>query len=154
MEVVLENSNMKLIVKYNNYYIRFNGGQYVELPCDVRINNEDASEIIREPSYLIEVFEKYRKNITWTMETFLRSGLTDFIRENSSMTNQSIDLFYGRLSKHEDIKYEMYEYAMTEVFPTSSAVKVNGRTAQQICEEEKVEPYEAYLCMVELRGTS
>lgn len=37
MELVLAYNNRTLIRKYDKYYIRFIGGQYVELPCDILI---------------------------------------------------------------------------------------------------------------------
>lgn len=37
---------LKLIKKYELYYIRFIGGQHEEYPCDLRISNEEALSII------------------------------------------------------------------------------------------------------------
>ena len=46
MEVIVKNSGLKLIKKYEKYYIRFIGGQYAEYPCDLLITDTLIKKII------------------------------------------------------------------------------------------------------------
>ena len=61
MKEILRHLNKKLISKYDKYYIRFIGGQYAEIPCDIKITNSEADNIIDNPEYILDVFNDYRK---------------------------------------------------------------------------------------------
>ena len=60
MEEVIVYKGLKLIRKYEQYYIRFIGGQYEEYPCDLRITNKEALEIISDKEKIKAVRDDYK----------------------------------------------------------------------------------------------
>ena len=129
MRTILECLNKQLIRKYDKYYIRFMGGQYEELICDINITDAEADRIIDSPEIIVDVFNEYRKHMTWTGNTFIHMGLRDyFIYEN--YPENDIDEIIKRLDKFENIKYEMYESIIREEFPKSESIRISGKTAK------------------------
>lgn len=149
MKELVAYNNLTLINKYDEYYIRFIGGQYTVLPCDVIIKRVEAEAIIKNPAEITNIINSYRRNIPWTMDAFIKRGLLDFINHNAS--HKKSDDIYSELTKFEDIKYEVYEYAMTDEFPKNGAIKVNGYSAEILCEEKEMSPLNAYLWLVKFR---
>lgn len=149
MKEILNHLNKKLIIKYDKYYIRFIGGQYAEIPCDIKITNEEANSIIDDPAYILEVFNDYRKKIPWSVNVFVKSGLKDYLSENN-FSDSEIEQIIIRLNKFENIKFEMYESIITEEFPVSSLVRVFGKTARDIYEEKQLSIGQSYLELLKL----
>lgn len=149
MRELVAYNNLTLINKYDEYYIRFIGGQYTVLPCDVIIKRYEAEAIIKNPAEITNIMNFYRRNIPWTMDEFIKRGLLDFISHNTEQ--MKIDDIYFALTKFEDIKYEVYEYAMTEEFPENGAIKVHGYSAEMLCKEKELSSLNAYLCLVKFR---
>lgn len=149
MKEILNYLNKRLIFKYNKYYIRFIGGQYTEIPCDIKITNSEAESIIDNPEHIMNVFNEYRKKIPWSVNVFVKSGLEDYLYEEN-FSDSEVEQIIIRLNKFEDIKFEMYESVMTEVFPVSSLVQVLGKTARDIYEEKQLSIGESYLELLRL----
>ena len=149
MKEIVNYANKRLIIKYDNYYIRFIGGQYAELPCDIKITKQEAESIIDNHSLIDDVINDYRKKMIWSVSTFIQMGLEDFLeRENHSKND--IEQIISSLNEFEEIKYEMYESIMNEEFPKCSLVQVNGKTAKDLSEENSVSIGESYLLLLEL----
>jgi hypothetical protein len=151
MENILNYNNRSLIRKYDNYYIRFIGGQYVELPCDVLITREEAEKIIENQKSMDDIFKQYKNNIAWTMDNFIKNGLKDFMIYEGNYTNEEADNLFAILNEHENIKYEMYECGMTGKFPENSAVKVGNVTAKMIATAENLSICESYVSLLNLK---
>lgn len=151
METITNYNNRSLIRKYNRYYIRFIGGQYVELPCDILITTEEAENIIGNQKAMDEIFKLYKNNIAWTMDNFIQKGLKDFMIYDGNYTNEEADKLIAVLNEHENIKYEMYECGMTGEYPTNSAVKVGNVTAETIANEKHLSACKAYIALLNLK---
>lgn len=48
MKIIVNDSGIKLIKKYERYYLRFMGGQHEEYPCDLLITNREAASVITD----------------------------------------------------------------------------------------------------------
>jgi hypothetical protein len=141
------------IIKYDDYYIRFIGGQYTELPCDIKISKDEAEKIISNPSYINKIFNDYRKRIPWTSDTFIQIGFEDFFKR-SNYSKEETDDIICRLNKFNDIKIEMYESIMLEKFPVCGLVEKKGKTAKDFNEERGTSIGESYLLLLELAEQS
>ena len=73
MKEILKYFGLRLISKYEDFYIRFIGGQYTELPCDIKITKVEAEKIIDNPACIKDIFNKYRKIIPWNFYFFLKN---------------------------------------------------------------------------------
>ena len=149
MKEILNHLNKKLISKYDQYYIRFIGGQHAEIPCDIKITNSEADNIIDNPEYILDVFNDYRKKTPWSVNAFIKSGLEDYLYEEN-YSNSEVEQIIIRLNKFEEIKYEMYESVITEEFPVSGLVRVLGKTAKDIYEEKQLSIGDSYLELLKL----
>ena len=150
METITNYNNRSLIRKYDRYYIRFIGGQYVELPCDILITSEEAKNIIENQKLMDDIFKLYKKNIAWTIDYFIQKGLKDFMIYDGNYTNEEADKLIAVLNEHENIKYEMYECGMTGKYPTNSAVRVGNVTAETIANERNLSACKAYTSLLDL----
>lgn len=103
MKTITNYNNRYLIRKYDRYYIRFIGCQYVELPCDILITEEDAEKIIENQKLMDDIFKQYKKNITWTMDNFIQNGLKDFMIYDGNYTNVEADKLIALLNEYENI---------------------------------------------------
>lgn len=146
---VLTCLGLRLIYKYEDYYIRFIGGQYSETLCDIKITQAEADEIIDNPSYIREIFNKYRKIIPWTVDSFIHMGLEDYF-ERKKYSKKEIEKIINRLNEFKDIRNEMYESIIMEQFPVCSLVKKKGKTAKDISIEKGTSIGESYLLLLEL----
>ena len=151
MKIIINYNNRSLIRKYDRYYIRFIGGQYVELPCDILITEEEANKIIENPKTMDEIFISYKNSVAWTMENFIQNGLKDFLIYDGNNTNEEADKLIEVLNEYENIKYEMYECGMTGRYPTNSAVKVGTVTAEMIANEKHLTACKAYTSLLNLK---
>ena len=151
MQEILDYANKKLIKKYDRYYIRFIGGQYVELPCDILIEEAEAKNITENPILIEHIFAEYKKKIKWTMNDFIKTGLKEYIIFTCEYSEEDTVSLINRLDKYEDIKYEMYEHGMSGKFPIYGAVKVMNKTAEMLCDEKQISSCEAYIMLLEMR---
>ncbi len=150
MHKILELNGKSIISKYNNYYIRFIGGQHTELPCDIQITVEEKDIIVKKPEEMRNIFNSYKEKLTWTMENFIIKGLKDAMFYEGIYTNDEIEEYLGLLSEHENIKYEMYESVMIENFPLASAIEVKGYTAEEIAKTKKCSICDAYIELLKI----
>lgn len=150
MKEILKCNSKSLIRKYDKYYIRFIGGQYVELPCDIMITEEEGKKIIENPEEIDNVFKSHKKTSVWTMDNFINNGLKDFMLYEGNYTNEEVEKIIKLLNEHENIKYEMYESGMTNTFPVSGAVKIENYTAELIVKEKHISICEAYVALLKM----
>lgn len=121
MEFIVNNKNLKLIKKYGQYYIRFIGGQYEEYPFDLHITNKEALAIIYENVEIKTVRDTYKKQIKWTKDFFVDSGLKDYLFYKYCLNESTIKSILKNLDKHKDIKMKFYETIIYEDFPETKA---------------------------------
>lgn len=107
MELIAKHKGLKLIKKYGQYYIRFVGGQHEEIPCDLRITNEEALTIISRNEELKTVIEAYKKQIRWTRDYFVDSGIKDYLFYECGLSEVAIERILKKLDTH-NIKMEFY----------------------------------------------
>lgn len=121
MEIIVKNKNLKLIKKYGQYYICFVDGQYEEYPCDLHITNKEALEIVYRNMEIKTVRDTYKKQIKWTKDFFVDSGLKDYLFYKCCLNESTIKSVLRKLDKHKDIKMKFYETIMYQDFPETKA---------------------------------
>jgi len=149
MREILKYFGLRLISKYEDFYIRFIGGQYTELPCDIKITKVEAEEIIDNPPCIKDIFNKYRKIIPWNSDSFIQMGFDDYFDRNNYSKDEANNII-SRLNKFKDIKIEMYESIMLDEFPICSLVKKKGKAAKDFSVEKGTSIGESYLLLLEL----
>lgn len=151
MELIIKNKGLKLIKKYGQYYIRFVGGQYEEYPCDLHITNKEALTIIYENVEIKTVRDAYKKQVKWTKDFFVDSGLKDYLFYKCCLNESTIKSVLKKLDRHKDIKMEFYETIMYEDFPKSRAISECNYTAQKLNSYANMTVAEAYQFLIHLR---
>lgn len=151
MIVLLDYKGLKLVQRYNNYYIRFIGGQMAETICEFQITEVEAVEILSHNDKIIEIKDIYKKKIPWTMNTFINIGIHDYMKYECGMSEKRIESNMKQLDLHSDIKHEFYEFIMTEEFPVNSAIEVNGYTARRLKSETYLSVLGSYNFLIYLR---
>ncbi len=151
MEVITEFHNKKLIKKYNNFYLRFIGGAYEEIPCDIKLSEDEYLSIRNSEEMIDSIFRDKKKEIPWNMDFFIDEGLKDYLSNEGGILLGDLQSYLSRLQMQEDIRFEMYETAMYETYPVASAIKVNGYSAEQISKSEGINACSAYLRLLEMR---
>lgn len=151
MEVIVKNSGLKLIKKYEKYYIRFIGGQYAEYPCDLLITDGEAREILSDNSKIKEIMVRYEGKIPWILSTFVDSAIRDYMFYECKLSEKRIKKNMEKLNRHTDIKMEFYETIMYEQFPVNSPITVKGYIAEQLYQNTYLSVLGAYNYLIYLR---
>ena len=151
MELIAKYKGLKLIKKYGQYYIRFVGGQYEEYPCDLHITNKEALTIISQNDELKTVRDAYKKQVKWTKDFFVDSGLKDYLFYECGLNEATIESVLKKLDTHKDIKMEFYETIMYEEFPKVRAISECNYTAQKLNSTANMTVAEAYQFLIQLR---
>lgn len=151
MELIAKYKGLKLIKKYGQYYIRFIGGQYEEYPCDLHITNKEALTIISQNEELKTVRDTYKKQVKWTKEFFVDSGIKDYLFYECGLNEAKIQSVMKKLDIYKDIKMEFYETIMYEGFPKSRAITICDFTAQKLNSTANMTIAEAYQFLIQLR---
>lgn len=82
MKIIVNDSGIKLIKKYERYYLRFMGGQHEEYPCDLLITNREAASVITDNTTMKVIMDKYKKEIPWTLSYFVEEAIKDYVMKN------------------------------------------------------------------------
>lgn len=151
MELIAKYKGLKLIKKYGQYYIRFVGGQYEEYPCDLHITNKEALTIISQNEELKTVRDAYKKQVKWTKEYFVDSGIKDYLFYECGLNETTIVSVLKKFEMHKDIKMEFYETIMYEDFPKSRAITECDYTAQKLNSSANMTVAESYQFLIKLR---
>lgn len=151
MTLILEYKGTKLIKKYDNYYIRFLGGQTSSVLCDLKISDEEASEIIENPEKIKLVRDSYKNKVDWAESYFVDSTLNDYLLYECNLNKNRINETINKLNKHEDIKNELYETIMYGEFPVSGAISVCNYIAEELNKNAKLSILGAYNFLIYLR---
>ena len=151
MEQILEYNGLKLIKKYDRYYIHFIGGIHMEIPCELLITNREAMDIISDNTQIKAVMNGYKSKIVWDLSYFIDSAIRDYMFYECNMSEKRIEKDMIKLNRHEDIKMEFYETIMYESFPVNSPIKVEDYTAQQLNETTHLTVMGVYNYLIYLR---
>lgn len=151
INVIFTDKGKKLIKKYNKYYIRFLGGQYTELPCDLEIRQSEADEIIDGSVTINDVLTKYEKTTKWSFGHFEDTGLHDYMKYECRLSDLRIEKAIEKLNRQPDIKLEFYETVIYDSFPIESAIRVEGYTAEKLNASTYLSVMGAYNYLIYLR---
>lgn len=151
METIVNDSGMKLIKKYERYYIRFMGGQHEEYPCDLLITNREAASVITDNTTMKVIMDKYKKEIPWTLSYFVEEAITNYMLYACGTTKKGIAKELERLNRHKDIKMEFYETIMYGDFPANNPITVEGYNAKQLNKNTHLSVIGAYNYLIYLR---
>ncbi len=151
MELVLESNGLKLIKKYDRYYIRFIGGQMDDMICDLGITNKDAMTIISNHESIKPILDEYSKQVSWTKEYFIDNMIKEYMFYEVNMSEKRINLNIQKLNRHTDIKNELYFTISNEKFPVEGAISVCGYTAQKLKETTRLSILGSYNYLIYLR---
>lgn len=152
MEIILENSGLDLVKRYiDHYYIRFTGGMFETITCELPITNKEAQEILEDNSKILAILESYKNKVSWTKEHFIDTAILEYMKykANYSITRQSIGM--NKLDSQPDIKNEFYYALIENKFPDSSIITAEGYTAEQLYHEYKLSLLGAYNYLIWLR---
>lgn len=114
MKTLAEYNGLTLIQKYGQYYIRFIGGQYEEISCDLHITNQEASTILAQRDALKIIRDMYMKQIRWTKDYFVTSALKDYLFYMCNLDEMTIENILNKLDAHQEIKMTLYQTIMYE----------------------------------------
>lgn len=151
MEIIVDNTGLKLIKKHEKYYIRFIGGQYEEYPCDLLITDDEAENIISDNSKIRMIRDSYKRKMSWTLSTFVDTTIRDYMRSVCNMTEKRAEKNMEQFNRHNDIKMEFYEALMYEQFPINNPITVEGYTAKELHQNHHLSIFGAYNYLIYLR---
>lgn len=151
VKTLVEYKGLKLISKYDRYYIRFVGGMMDEFLCDILITNDEYNRIAKDNEQIVSVLDHYRHSIPWGLSYFMDSGIKDYMRYAAQMNDECISKCMESISHHEDIKTELYQTIMSEKWPTESGIDVSGHTAKSLAEGLNLSVLDAYKYLIYLR---
>lgn len=117
MNYLFEDKGLKLIKKYESYYIRFIGGSMEEYPCDLKIKQEEAEEILSGNVNIANVLADYKKRLLWTMDYFMDTFFSDYYSYECGANRLQILRLLSKLKKHRDIRSEFYSSLVYGGFP-------------------------------------
>lgn len=147
---ILSVNGIELIQKYGKYYIRSLGGMHEEHPYDLQITKDEANQILSDHEKIKEVRDSYKSKISWNFQTFIDFVIVDFLVHESCMPEKRAHENLEKLSRHKDIKMELYETIMYEVFPLHP-IAVEGYSAEHLCTNTGLSTIGAYNYLVYLR---
>lgn len=109
------------------------GGQYDEYLCDLHITNKEALNIISQNEELKTVRDIYKKQVKWTKEFFVDSGLKNYLFYECNLNETKNQNVMKKLNVHKDIKMEFYETIMYEEFPFFDSATRNKNAITAKC---------------------
>ena len=135
METIYEEKGKAIIRKYSKYYVRFMGGAWSPMPCDVPISAEQKEAVIRKSITVEELLRKRWEVLPHGMEDYYRSGFSDFFEHKHPVGKAEFQRIMQVLSKEQSFRNEMYDAIMYEKFPRICMAKVHGKTAKEYSKE-------------------
>lgn len=115
-KVLMEEDDIKLIEKYNRFYLRFADYHFDNFLCDLHITEEEAKAALSHERKLYDIlnnYQKYHKEVEWTPDYFCDTTLTECMIYEELMTEQEAHECMRALNRHEDIRNELYDTLMT-----------------------------------------
>jgi len=151
MEQIIDNNGLKLIKKYDRYYIRFIGGKAGDMIYDLHITDDEASVIIATPDSMNDICNDYLEKEEYSEHFFVDSMISDYMTFERKMSEKRIELNMQKLNRHPDIKQELYSTIAGGKFPSVKAITVCGYTAKQLEETTRLNVLGAYNYLIYLR---
>ena len=148
---VLESYNgLKLVRKYNKYYLRFEGGLLHSCIYDIDISDSEANDILSNREKMGEIFNEYKENINWVESAFMNNALEDYMQYRCGMSSAEIHDYICRFNSFSKLKTEFCNAIANEKFPDKDAVSISGYTAKRLNDEFNMPYFEAYQAMLRL----
>ena len=112
MKEIVKYKGLTLIKKYEQYYIRFIGGQHEQHLCDLRITDNEALSIISNNKEIKKIRDSYKSKVPWTKEYFETTAIKDYLIYMSKSMGWK---YVKQLSSEESI--EAFERLVNYAFP-------------------------------------
>lgn len=149
MEILSEYENLKLIKKYNTFYIRFSVGKNPFL-CDLKISNQQALKIITNKPMMKEILHEEKSKINLTKTYFIDTFLTDYLCLGRKIKRENLKEYMDYFSSFDDIKLEMYNSLINGHFP-ETMIEVASYTAKRLYESTTLDVINSYSYLIFLR---
>lgn len=152
MERITQYDRLELVKRYSShYYIRFEGGMFENIMCELPITDSEALSIMKNSSNIKTILEFYKKKVNWTKDYFVDTAILEYMKykANYSITRQSIGM--NKLDSQPEIKNEFYYSLINDKFPTESALEIEGYTAEKLYREFKLSILGAYNYLIWLK---
>lgn len=151
MEILKEYNGYQLIKRYKKPYLRFWGGRDENMICEFPLTTEEEERALQNPSAIKELLIKAKTQIPWTVESFYRIGVMEFLLHRAKLSEKRAEYSYQKLACHPDIRKEFYFYVMNnDIFP-KNLITIESFTAKRLITEYPFAPSGAYLYLVYLR---
>ena len=144
LKILKEHKGYQLIERYNKRYIRFFGGRDENMPCEFPITQEQSDKAIERTELIEEYISQFKKKVFWSAETFFEIGIMEYIINALGKNQEYAKKAYEKLCKYKDIRDEFYNYIMNEEFSKENIIKVEGYTAEELCNTTILNPLGAY----------
>lgn len=151
MKILKEYKGYQLIERYNKLYIRFWSGRDENMPCEFSITQEQANKAIENPNLIDEYISQEKQNVEWIAETFYEIGIIEYIMNALQKSPEYAKKSYEKLCKYKDIRNEFYNYVMNGEFPKENIIRVEGYTAEELCNTTRLNTLGAYNYLIYLR---
>lgn len=150
MKILKEHRSYRLLERYGRPYVRFWGGRDEDMPCEFPVTDEDAQRVISDPVVIEELMKQIKSQVLWDPSTFYRFGIMEYLLHHVNQSQTRAEKTYDKLSQHEDIRSEFYQYIMEETFP-QKAICIEGFTAEYLANNYPLSPLGAYNYLIYLR---
>lgn len=149
MEIIFtDDRNYQLLYRYSKYYIRFEAGDMMPIPCDYEITEAEKEAVFAGTTSMSQLLSENARNIPWTEKEFMRRGFTEFFKALNNCSDEDIENYLEKLSLNNALRIEMYYAIMDEKFPVNCRAKVNEKTAMDYSKELGLDYAGTYMYMV------
>ena len=149
MEIIFtDDRNYQLLYRYSKYYIRFEAGDMMPIPCDYEITEAEKEAVFAGTTSMSQLLSENARNIPWTEKEFMRRGFTEFFMALNDCSDEDIESYLEKLSLNNALRIEMYCAIMDEKLPVNCRAKVNEKTAMDYSKELGLDYAGTYMYMV------
>lgn len=141
----------KLIRKYGRHYIRREMGEMMTELIDFPITNNEAHDIMEDLVAAISVQRAVMARLSGSREYYVDRYLLEYMQFDRGMSEKRAKETLQKLDRHEDVKNELYDTLINEVFPVNTRLVVCGYRAEDIWKAQKMSVLGAYNYLVYLR---
>lgn len=151
IEELLIGQGAILIKKYENFYIRFEGGELATRLYDLKIRREEAELILNNKIEMHELLIEYM-NSGKCREDMLMIGMADdYLECEEKYSRDESKRTIYKLAQYQDIFTSFINYLVNKKLPDRD-VKVENYTAKMLVEKLSISVIEAYIYLVDLRN--
>ena len=148
MDLILEQDGIKLIKKYDRYYLRFIGPTSEKLPCDLLIGENQAFDALHGKTKLYDLLRQEKRLVPLTMNYYVDAAIKDYLLYWVQWGKEKIETLANLLDKNPEIKKELYLTLMNEEFP-ENGINRSGKTAKDYYSESRITIADAYIRLMQ-----